>query len=145
MDEICTIDTLWSEAQDSEMKRPLSQGNEEICKASLNPGKTRQKKAKERFLRTRPDGVGHHTEKKIWYLLEFKRTSDVQPDYMERKDSMTLKQYSNFMNIIRRAKTPGWTSEQLNFFVGSKTINEEVMDRNLEKIGINQKNKKKKE
>jgi len=64
MDEICTIDALWTEAQDSEMKRPLSQENEEICKASLNPGKTRQKKAKERFLRTRPDGIAHHTKKK---------------------------------------------------------------------------------
>jgi len=60
---------------------------------------------------------------------------------MERKDRMTLKQYSNLMDIIRRAKNPGWTSEQLNFIVGSKTINEEDMDRNLEKIGKNKKNK----
>jgi len=43
MDEICTIDALWSKAQDSEMKRPLSQENEEICQATPNPGKTRQK------------------------------------------------------------------------------------------------------
>ena len=107
-----------------------------------NPGKTRKKKVKERFLRTRPDGIAHHTDKKLWYLLEFKRTSDIQPDYMEKKDSMTLKQYSNLMDIIRRTKNPGWTSEQLNFIVGSKTINEEAMDKNLDKIGINQKNKK---
>jgi hypothetical protein len=33
--------------------------------------------------------------------------------------------------------------DQLNFIVDSKTINENVMDTNLERLGINQKNKKK--
>ena len=47
------------------------------------------------------------------------------------------------MSILRRAKGQGWVSEQLNFIVGSKSIDEAVMDKNLEKIGINQKNKKK--
>jgi len=47
---------------------------------------------------------------------------------MERKENMDFKQYSlqailheNFMDILRKAKNPGWTSEQLNFIVGSKT------------------------
>ena len=142
MDEICTIDTIWSATQDSDMQRPLSQENEDMCQDSHNPWETRRKKAKERFLRARPDGITHHIEKKIWYLLEFKRTSDIQPDYMETKENMALKQYENFMNTLRRAKNPGWTSEQLNFIVVSKTINEEAMDKNLDKIGINQKNKK---
>jgi hypothetical protein len=56
---------------------------------------------------------------------------------------MAFKQYENFMDILRKAKSPGWTSEQLNFIVGSKTINEKAMDTNLDKIDINQKNKKK--
>ena len=47
------------------------------------------------------------------------------------------------MNILRKAKKPGWTSDQLNFILGSKTINEKAMDTNLERLGINQKNKKK--
>jgi hypothetical protein len=47
------------------------------------------------------------------------------------------------MNILRKTKKPGWTSDQLNFIVGSKSINENVMDTNLERLGINQKNKKK--
>jgi hypothetical protein len=75
--------------------------------------------------------------------MEFKCTSDVLPDYFESKDSMSSKQYENFMNTPRKEKTPGWTSEQLNFIVGSKSINEKTMDINLEKIGINQKNKEK--
>jgi hypothetical protein len=53
------------------------------------------------------------------------------------------KQYENLMNILRKAKKPGWTSDQLNFIVDSKTINENAMDANLEKLGINQKKKKK--
>jgi hypothetical protein len=56
---------------------------------------------------------------------------------------MAFKQYENCMDILRKAKSPGWTSEQLNFIVGSKTINEKAMDTNLDKIGINQKKKKK--
>jgi hypothetical protein len=56
---------------------------------------------------------------------------------------MASKQYENFMDILRKTKKPGWTSDQLNFIVGSKTINENAMDTNLERLGINQKNKKK--
>ena len=97
----------------------------------------------ERFFRTRPDGIAHHNKKKIWYLMEFKHTSDVLPDYLERKDKMTSEQYENFMNILRKVKKPGWTSDHLNFIVDSKSINENVMDANLERLGINQKNKNK--
>jgi len=78
--------------------------------------------------------------------MEFKRTSDVLPNYVEKKDNKSSKQYENFINILRKAKNPGWTSEQINFIivVDSKTINENVMNTtNLDKIGINQKNKQK--
>jgi hypothetical protein len=69
------------------------------------------------------------------------RTSDILPNYLEKKENMASKQYENFMNILRKVKNPGWTSEQIHFIVGSKTINESVMDTNLDKMGINQKNK----
>jgi hypothetical protein len=75
--------------------------------------------------------------------MEFKRTSDVLPDYLERKDKMASKQYETFMEILRKAKKTGWITDQLNFIVGSKTINENAMDTNLERLGINQKKKKK--
>jgi hypothetical protein len=62
-----------------------------------------------RTLPTSPsDGIPHHKEKKIWYLLEFKRTSGVRPDYLaleKRKEDMTSKQYKNFMDIVRKTKT----------------------------------------
>jgi hypothetical protein len=125
------------------MQRTLTPADKEICGAAENPKAMRETKAMERFFRTRPDGIAHHNENRIWYLMEFKRTSDVLPDYLERKDKMTSKQYENFMSILRKAKKPGWTSDQLNFIVGSKTINENVIDTNLERLGINQKNKKK--
>jgi hypothetical protein len=141
MDKICTKDNLWETARTSEIQRTLTSSDEEICKAAKNPKTMRETKAMERFFRTRPDGIAHHNEKKIWYLMEFKHTSDVLPDYLERKDKMAFKQYENFLNILRKAKKPGWTTDQLNFIVGSKTINENAMDTNLERIGINQKKK----
>ncbi len=143
MDEICTKDTLWETARTSELQNPLTPTDEEIYKITQDPRAQREIEAKKRFFRTRPDGIAHHNENRIWYLMEFKRTSDVLPDYLERKDKMASKQYENFMNILRKAKKTGWTSDQLNFIVGSKSINENVMDTNLERLGINQKNKKK--
>jgi hypothetical protein len=141
MDETCTKDTLWETARTSEIRRTLTPVDDEMCGAAENPQEMKETKAKERFFRTRPDGIAHHNEDKIWYLMEFKHTSDVLPDYLERKDKMSAKQYENFMNILRKAKKPGWTSDQLNFIVGSKTINENTMDTNLERLGINQKKK----
>ena len=61
----------------------------------------------------------------------FRRTSDVRPDYSERKEDMVNKQYQSFMDILIKARYTGWTSEQLNFIVGSKSIHEKAMDRNL--------------
>jgi hypothetical protein len=143
MDEICTRDTLWETTRTSEIQRTLTPADEEICEAAENSKTMREIKARERFFRTRPDGIAHHNENRIWYLMEFKRTSDVLPDYLERKDKMASKQYESFMKILRKAKKPGWTSDRLNFIVGSKTINENDMDTNLERLGINQKKKKK--
>ena len=101
MDEICTIDALWEAVKESEMKRTPSPAGEEACTTEHDPRKSRQSKAKERFLRARPaDGIAHHNEKKTWYLLEFKRTSDFRPDYLERKEDMVSKQYENFMDIL---------------------------------------------
>ncbi len=91
MDEICTKDNLWETARTSEIQRTLTSADEEICEAAENPKAMRETKAMERFFRTRPDGIAHHHENKIWYLMEFKRTSDVLPDYLERKDKMTFK------------------------------------------------------
>ena len=60
------------------------------------------------------DGIAHQKEKKIRYLLEFKRTSDVRPDYLaleKSKEDMTSKQYKNFMDIVRKTKSPGWNQK----------------------------------
>ena len=48
----------------------------------------REIKVKKYFFRSRLDGITHHNENKIWYLMEFKHKSDVIPDYLERKNSM---------------------------------------------------------
>jgi hypothetical protein len=133
----------WETVRVSEILRTLTPADEETCKPVHDRRALREIIAKKRFFRVRPDGIAHHNKKRMWYLMEFKHTSDVLPDYLERKDSMESKQYENFMNIFRKAKNPGWTSDQLNFIVGSKSINENVMDTNLEKIGITQKKERK--
>jgi hypothetical protein len=67
------------------------------------------------LVKVQPDGqsVPHHSynhnETKIWYLLEFKRTSDVRPDYLEEKEEMTRKQCERFMDSLRKTKNSEWT------------------------------------
>ena len=59
---------------------------------SHKPQAERQEKTRKRFpfLRVHPDGVVvYHNEKRLWYLLEFKRTSDVRPDYPENLEKKT--------------------------------------------------------
>ena len=70
-----------------------------------------QTRAKKRFFRIRPDGIGKHENKQLWYLFEFKRTSDVTHDYIKRKEDITNKKYESFMNILRKNQNTGWTSE----------------------------------
>ena len=65
MDDICTLDSLWEEAKDSEMKKTLSPVEESVCALAPNPHFERQSKAKARFLRTHLDGIAHKKEKKI--------------------------------------------------------------------------------
>jgi hypothetical protein len=138
MDEICTINTLWEAAKDSEMKKALSPKVEEALIAAHKPQAERQGKARKRFLRVRLDGIEHHTEKRLCYLLEFKRTSDdVRPDYLEKERRHGKQAIRKLHGHPRKAKGMGWTSEQLNFIIASKSINEEAMHKNLEKIGIN--------
>ncbi len=74
MDEVCTMDTLWEATRDSETQKTLTPTDEETCKTAHDPRKTRQTK-KEHFFKGRSDDITHHNNKKIWYLMEFKRTS----------------------------------------------------------------------
>lgn len=69
-----------------------------VCPESVE-GKGRRKRVKKCFLRIRPDGMVKDDKKKLWYLFEFKRTSDVRPDYTERKEDMKT------INM-----NPSWTS-----------------------------------
>jgi hypothetical protein len=87
-----------------------------------------------------PDRTVSHTITKIKSGISWSSNTH-QMSY--QTEQMTFKQYENFLNILRKAKKPGWTTDQLNFIVGSKTINENTMDTNLGKIGINRKKKEK--
>jgi hypothetical protein len=100
----------------------------------------REIKSKKRFFRARPDGITHHNGNRIWYLMEFKHTSDVLPDYLERKDSMASKQYENFMKgsetlqlAIDTRQALGYTSlmPQVNYTEGTTPDNPSRPDRSL--------------
>ena len=71
-----------------------------------DPRKTRQIKAKEHFLRARPDDIALHNEKKIWYLMEFKRTSDVRlGTRIPRETRRHVINCQIFMDILRKVRS----------------------------------------
>ncbi len=56
------------------------------------------------------------------------------PRKHRNQDTQTI---PKFHGHLRKPKDTGWTSEHLNFIVVSKSINEEAMDQNLDKISEN--------
>jgi hypothetical protein len=98
------IGTLWETVQESETQRTLPPVDEETCKSTHDPRKTRQIK---HFLRSRPDDISHHNETKMWYLKDFKRTSDVRPDHLEEKDSHPNSTKTSWISYEKRKNQDG--------------------------------------
>jgi hypothetical protein len=121
MDEIRT--NYGRQPKTQTLKKILFPMGEEACTATHNPQAERQAKARKRSSSEPGRCTAHHTEKRPWYLLEFKYTSDVRPDYLERKEVLFHGHPpESFMDIHQKSKGTIWTSGQLNFVVGSVEI-----------------------
>jgi hypothetical protein len=90
-------------------------------KKYAEPHKTRgrREKSKQKNASSEPDQMVSLTTTKTESGTSWSSNTH-QIDYLERKDEMVSKQYENFMNILRKAKKPGWTSDQLNFIINKR-------------------------
>jgi len=70
-----------------------------------------------RFWTRRPDGIvinkSHHT----LYILEFKRSSDRNEDFLRVKEDEANEQHKSIIEALKAA-APEWTFEQINFVAG---------------------------
>jgi hypothetical protein len=100
----CLVSSLWNEARDIELRRPLTQ-EEEIRRQRGIP---HDQIVQDRLWNKRPDGIAFKVPTKggvgVICLLEFKRMSDV---------------------------SQGWKVEQVSFITGTRSLNEEEIKKNL--------------
>ena len=109
--EVCEAEELWQAAE------PHEKAAREQAGTSLDD--TLHDNMAERFWRKRPDGVALDHEKKMCYLIEFKRTGDRWPDYRQRAEQRAERQYSSLAQGLSQAgQSRGWAVQQIIFVGG---------------------------
>jgi len=90
-----------------------------------------------RFWNHRPDGIvinkNHHTP----YILEFKRSSDSNKDFLRVNQGEANEQHRSIISALRAA-APEWTFEQINFVAGRRgaVAVEDDFYNKLEKLNV---------
>ena len=72
-----------------------------------------------RFLNQRPDGIVINKYHRTLYILEFKRSSDRNKDFLRVKEDEANEQHRSIIEALRAA-APEWTFEQINFVAGRR-------------------------
>jgi hypothetical protein len=96
----CEEQTLWNEARDIKLRRPLTQ-TEEIRRQKGIP---HEQIPQDRFWNKRPDGIAFKVPTKggtgVICLLEFKRMSDVTSHYIVRAKCVQETQYVSLKSAL---------------------------------------------
>jgi len=72
-----------------------------------------------RFWNRRPDGIVIKQYHRTLYILEFKRSSDRNEDFLRVKEDKANEQHRSIIEALRAA-APEWTFEQINFVAGRR-------------------------
>ena len=71
------------------------------------------------FWNRRPDGIVINKYHRKLHILEFKRASDRNLDFLRVNEDETNEQHRSIMKALRAA-APEWTFEQINFVTGRR-------------------------
>ena len=72
----------------------------------------------------------------ILYILEFKRSSDRNNDFLRAKQAEANKQHKSIIEALRAA-APEWTLEQINFVAGRRgAVVEDDFYYKLERLSV---------
>ena len=69
-----------------------------------------------RFWNRRPDGIVTHKNHRTLYILEFKRSSDRNEDFLRVKKDEANEQHKSIIEVLKAA-APEWTFEQINLMI----------------------------
>ena len=68
----------------------------------------------------------------IFYILEFKRMSDITDQYLIRARSRAENQYASLRRALGETiQRQGWRVEQISFITGSRSLNEDDLRKKL--------------
>jgi len=89
-----------------------------------------------RFWNRRPDGIVINKYHRPLYILEFKRSSDRNKDFLRIKEDEANEQHRSIIEALRAA-SPEWTFEQINFVAGRRgAVVEDDFNNKLEKLNV---------
>ena len=88
------------------------------------------------LLRRRFDMVAVNQGKKSLFLIEFKRTSDLDPRYREEASGRAERQYMDEIEGIRAVLPKDWKVTQVSIIAGSTSINETAWNAAMKALGI---------
>jgi len=89
-----------------------------------------------RFWNRRPDGTLINKYHRTLYILEFKRSSDRNKDFLRVKEDEADEQHRSIIKSLRAA-APEWTFEQINFVAGRRgAVVENDFYNKLEKLNV---------
>ena len=89
-----------------------------------------------RFWNRRPDGIVIKKYHRTLYILEFKRSSDRNKDFLRVKEDEANQQHRSII-VALRAAAPEWTFEQINFVAGRRgAVVEDEFYNKLEKLNV---------
>jgi len=88
------------------------------------------------FWNRRPDGIVINEYHRTLCILEFKRSSDRNKDFLRVKKHEANEQHRSIIEA-RRAAAPEWTFEQINFVAGQRgAVVEDDFFNKLEKLNV---------
>ena len=89
-----------------------------------------------RFWNRRPDGIVINKNHRTLNILEFKRSSDRNEDFLRVKQDEANEQHKRIIEALRAA-APEWTFEQINFVAGRRgAVVENDFYNKLEKLNV---------
>ena len=89
-----------------------------------------------RFWNRRPDGIVINKNHRTLYILEFKRSSHRNKNFLRVKEDEANEQHRSIIEALRAA-APEWTFEQINFVAGRRgAVVEDDFYNKLEKLNV---------
>jgi len=89
-----------------------------------------------RFWNRRPDGIVLNKNHRTLYILEFKRSSDRNKDFLRVKEDEADEQHRSIIEALRPAALE-WTFEQIHFVAGRRgAVVEDDFYNQLEKLNV---------